>query len=149
MNALRRTIFEQITLAGIVLLVLTLSPRIAAAQSLVGFKMPSDNIYCMLETPYNDNGLRCDIREVTNPQPPKPASCQFGWGKSFEITPNGSVGTRICVSDAVYEPTFPTLAYGTQWKQGGFVCNSAESGLTCTNASGHGFMISKEEQRLF
>ena len=113
MNAFRRAIFETITFAGIIILAASVSPRIAA-QSLVGFKMPSNNIYCMLETPYNDDGLRCDIREVTDSLPPQPASCQFAWGKSFEITPNGSVGTRICVSDAVYDPTFPTLAYGMQ-----------------------------------
>jgi hypothetical protein len=33
--------------------------------------------------------------------------------------------------------------------QGGFVCKSTETGLTCTNAAGHGFMISKEVQKLF
>ena len=101
MNAFRRAIFETITFAGIIILAASVSPRIAA-QGLVGFKMPSNNIYCMLETPYNDDGLRCDIREVTDSLPPQPASCQFAWGKSFEITPNGSVGTRICISDAVY-----------------------------------------------
>ena len=148
MNAFRRAIFETITFAGIIILAASVSPRIAA-QSLVEFKMPSNNIYCMLETPYNDDGLRCDIREVTDSLPPQPASCQFAWGKSFEITPNGSVGTRICVSDAVYDPTFPTLAYGMQWNQGGVGCKSAETGLTCTNAAGHGFMISKEVQKLF
>jgi hypothetical protein len=149
MNAFRRAIFATITFATIIILAAIVSPRIAVAQSLVGFKMPSNNIYCMLETPYNDDGLRCDIREVTDRLPPPPASCQFAWGKSFEITPNGSVGTRICVSDAVYDPSFPTLAYGTQWHQGGFVCKSAENGLTCTNASDHGFMLSKEVQKLF
>jgi hypothetical protein len=149
MNAFRRTIFATMTFAAIMAVAAVLSPRVAVGQNLVGFKMPSDNVYCMLETPYNDNGLRCDIREVTNSLPPKPASCQFAWGKSFEITPNGSVGTRICVSDAVYDPTFPTVAYGTQWSKGGFLCKSAETGLTCTNAAGHGFMISKEEQKLF
>lgn len=148
MNTFRRAIFATIGFTSILLLATTLSPRIAAAQS-TEFKMPSNNVYCMLESPYNDNALRCDIRTVTNRQPPVPASCQFAWGKSFEITPNGSIGTRICVSDAVYDPTYPTLAYGTQWNQGGFTCKSAESGLTCTNASGHGFTIAKEAQKLF
>lgn len=148
MNAFGRAVLAATTFAGMILAA-ALLPRMAVAQDLVGFKMPSNNVYCMLETPYNDNGLRCDIREVTNPLPPQPASCQFAWGKSFEITPNGSVGTRICVSDAVYDPKFPTLDYGTQWNKGGFLCKSAASGLTCSNAAGHGFMISKEEQKLF
>ena len=78
MNAFRRAIFETITFAGIIILAASVSPRIAA-QSLVGIKMPSNNIYCMLETPYNDDGLRCDIREVTDSLPPQPASCQFAW----------------------------------------------------------------------
>ena len=149
MNAFLRAVFETITFAWIIILAAVLSPQIALAQSPVGFKMPSNNIYCMLESPYNNDGLRCDIRVVTDSLPPQPASCQFGWGKSFEITPNGSVGTRICVSDTVYNPTFPALTYGTQWNEGGLICKSAEAGLTCTNAAGHGFMISKEVQKLF
>lgn len=149
MNAFRRAIVQTITLATILIPAVALSSQNAMAQDIVGFKMPSNNVYCMLETPYNDNGLRCDIRQVANRLPPQPASCHFAWGKSFEIVPHGSAGRRVCVSDAVYDPRFPTLAYGTQWKQGGFVCESAEAGLTCTNALGHGFMISKAEQKLF
>jgi hypothetical protein len=130
-------------------LVAALAPRLAAAQNIVGFKMPSGNVHCMLEAPEQDNGLRCDIRQVTHAPPPKPASCEFGWGLAFEILPHGAAGTRICVSDSVYDPSLPPLAYGTPWNQGGFVCKSAVTGLTCTNAAGHGFTLSKDVQKLF
>jgi hypothetical protein len=127
-----------------------LPPRHAAAQDPIpGFKMPSGNINCMLEGPENDNGLRCDIRQTSNASPPKPASCEFAWGQSFEILSNGKAGTRICVSDSAYDPSASPLAYGSEWNQGGFVCKSAETGLTCTNAAGHGFMLSKGAQKLF
>jgi hypothetical protein len=141
---------RNLTLIAVASVVAAMSPRIAAAQSaMAGFKTPSGNVYCLLETPENDNGLRCDVRQVTGRLPPKPASCQFAWGKSFEIIPKGSVGTRICVSDTVYDPSLPILAYGARWTEGGFVCKSAEAGLTCTNAAGHGFMLSRETQSLF
>jgi hypothetical protein len=132
------------------ILVAAFTPRLAAAQNdIVGFKMPSGNVHCMLEAPEQDNGLRCDIRQTASAPPPKPASCQFGWGKAFEILPRGTAGTRICVSDSVYDPSLPPLAYGTPWNKGGFVCKSAETGLTCTNAAGHGFTLSKDVQKLF
>jgi hypothetical protein len=34
-------------------------------------------------------------------------------------------------------------------ESGGFVCKSTETGLTCTNAAGHGFVISKEVLKFF
>ena len=42
------------------------------------------------------------------------------------------------------------LAYGMTWSGGGGLrCRSAETGLTCRNASGHGFFLSRERWRSF
>jgi hypothetical protein len=41
-----------------------------------------------------------------------------------------------------------TLAYGSQWNQGGFLCKSATIGVTCTNAAGHDSTLSKDVQTL-
>jgi hypothetical protein len=134
----------------VAILLAALPARYAAAQDRIpGFKMPSGNIYCTLEGPENDNGLRCDIRQTTNTPPPKPVSCEFAWGQSFEILPKGTAGTRICVSDSAYDPSLSPLAYGAQWNQGGYVCKSAETALTCTNAGGHGFTLSRGMQKFF
>lgn len=36
------------------------------------------------------------------------------------------------------------VAYGQSWSRGPFTCQSAETGLNCTNADGHGFNLSRE-----
>jgi hypothetical protein len=43
----------------------------------------------------------------------------------------------------------PKLAYGRTFTWRGIRCTSATTGLTCKNASGHGFFLSRERQRIF
>jgi hypothetical protein len=130
-----------------------LLPRLANAQSdLVGFKMPSNNIYCMLEPADESNpvsDLRCDIQQMTSKLPPAPKDCPLSWGDAFTIAQDGNVGVRICHGDTTKDDELPVAAYGTQWNQSGFLCKSATSGLTCTNSKGHGFMLSRAVQKLF
>jgi hypothetical protein len=49
--------------------------------------------------------------------------------------------------DARDTPTFVTLAYGKTWRHRGFTCTSRFTGLTCTNAAGHGLFISRASWR--
>jgi hypothetical protein len=41
------------------------------------------------------------------------------------------------------------LRYGEAVTLGGISCVSAKTGMTCTNAEGHGFSVAKAKQRLF
>jgi hypothetical protein len=130
-----------------------LLPRLANAQSdLVGFKMPSNNIYCMLE-PADENNpvsdLRCDIQQMTSKPPPAPKNCPLSWGDAFTIAQDGNMGVRICHGDTTKDDELPVVAYGREWNQSGFLCKSATSGLTCTNSKGHGFLLSRVVQKLF
>lgn len=130
-----------------------LLPRPASAQSsLPGFKMPSENIFCMYEPPMAGHpmaDLRCDMVEITSPLPPRPASCPFSFGRSFDIEQNGNSGVRLCVSDTTRDESLPALPYGAGWTQSGLSCLSTIGGLACANATGHGFFLSKAEQDLF
>ena len=130
-----------------------LLPRLANAQSNpVGFKMPSNNIYCMLE-PADENNpvtdLRCDIQQTTSKLPPAPKYCPLSWGDAFAIAQDGNIGVIICHGDTTKDDDLPVAAYGAEWSQSGFLCNSATSGLTCTNSKGHGFMLSRSVQKVF
>jgi hypothetical protein len=138
-------------LLAIAMLAALPAPR-ASAQSLMGFKMPSGNIYCIIEPPYEGNpasDLRCDIQQMSSKPPPAPKDCPLSWGDAFAVAQDGNAGTRICHGDTTRDESLMTLAYGTQWNEGGYLCKSATSGLTCTNAAGHGFMLSKATQKLF
>jgi hypothetical protein len=41
----------------------------------------------------------------------------------------------------------PVLPYGAHWQGGPFQCGMRENGLTCSNADGHGFTLSRSEVR--
>jgi hypothetical protein len=62
-----------------------------------------------------------------------------------------SVGraSPICAGDSVFHGRNPVLAYGTTWRKRGFTCRSRFVGLTCRNARGHGFFLSRERWRVF
>lgn len=121
----------------------------ARADSFHAFRMPSGNVGCMLvEISGEQPSLRCDVLSGLRPMPPKPRSCQLDWGVSVSMGDRGraSVG---CVGDTVMVPGARVLAYGTRWRHGGIACVSRASGLTCTNRSGHGWVLSRERSRLF
>jgi hypothetical protein len=129
-----------------------ISARHANAQDSIGFKMPSNNIFCQVQGPYDDTPipyLRCDIQKITSKPPPRPKDCPLSWGDAFTIAQNGSLGARMCHGDTVRNDALMLLPYGSEWNQSGFVCKSATNGLTCTNAQGHGFMLSTAVQKIF
>jgi hypothetical protein len=93
--------------------------------------------------------LRCDIQQMTSKPPPAPKDCPLSWGDAFTVAQGGNMGVRICRGDTTKDDELPVAAYGTEWNQSGFLCKPAISGLTCTNSKGHGFMLSRSEQKLF
>ena len=113
------------------------------------FHTPTNNIHCMGSNYDDGPNLRCDLRQISNPRPAAPADCPLDYGDSYNITPNGLVGTLVCHGDTVELPGSPVLAYGAIWQAFGFTCRSATDRLTCTNRSGHGFFLSRNKQMVF
>jgi hypothetical protein len=123
----------------------------AGAQDLPGIQTPSHNIFCMASPAMEGQPtpeLRCDIRQMTTRPPRPPANCPESWGDAFFIDPTGP-GKLMCHGDTVTNPSYPVLAYGRTWSVYGFACLSQTTGLTCRNAQGHGFSISREAQKVF
>ena len=93
--------------------VASMLPSVGQAQSgVVGFKMPSNNIYCMLEPPYQGHpgtDLRCDIEQMTSKPPPTPKDCPLSWGDAFAIAESGDEGVRICHGDTTRDDELPVL----------------------------------------
>ena len=129
----------------VLMLVLTLMPR--AAEDLVGFRMPSNNVGCQMFTDEGETVLRCDIAEM-KVLPPPPADCEGEFGHSFQMTERGTAD-RICAGDSLIDPRLPILGYGGTWQRGSFTCRSEQAGLTCFNAAQRGFFLSRVEQRVF
>jgi hypothetical protein len=134
---------------GLAVLALLLLPAAAPAKDVLKFfHTPSGNIGCLYAKVSGSRAsLRCDVSDVAHPAP-KPASCQFDYGHSFGVSTKGRA-RRLCVSDAVNDPSSPVLRYGTTRSFGPFTCTSRTSGLRCTAPSGHGFKLSRAKQKLF
>lgn len=108
------------------------------------FRPPSAAIGCVTDAKY----LRCDIRGGIKPLPPAPAGCQLDWGVGFSLGPTGVAGVE-CAGDTVLSPQARVVPYGTTWHRNGFSCASRASGLRCTNAGGHGFLIGDQSSYRF
>jgi hypothetical protein len=121
-------------------------------QAPVGFKTPSNNIYCQSVdgAPGEVAGyVRCDIRFSYTVSPPRPADCDLEWGDAYGISEDAHSGQLLCHGDTVFDDALPTLFYGHVWRSGSIRCKSERIGLTCINAMGRGFFISKESQMIF
>jgi hypothetical protein len=110
----------------------------------VQFTMPSGNIGCTMQS---DGGVvRCDIRQRDWAPPVKPADCEYDFGQGLIL---GGTAFFVCASDTALIGA-PVLPYGSTARQGKYECRSDEVGVTCTNLeSGHGFLLSAAEYRLF
>lgn len=124
--------------------------RSNAPAPVEGFQTPSRNIFCQVfrfDRPY---ALRCDVMNLEGPVPPKPRDCRdTDWGQAFAVAENGAVGHRICYTDTVASETLETLPYGTTFRTKEFTCKSETNGVTCSNAGGHGFFVSRKTQSTF
>lgn len=117
------------------------------------FHMPSKQIHCMFvlsEGKAEPNGIACDINQsfVRKPIRPRPADCEYDWGQRFELGNDSDAGLE-CASDWVGSDDSPVLPYGQTIQRGKIICSSEETGLTCRNANGHGFFLSRRAQTLF
>jgi hypothetical protein len=120
----------------------------ALADDYIGFQSPTGNIQCAIWRGDQGASVRCDLMALTPSFTKQPADCEFDWGSSFAVDDRGK-GYVACVSDAVGDPANAVLGYGQAVSLGGISCVSAKTGMTCTNAAGHGFAVSKSKQRVY
>ncbi|MDO5605749.1 MAG: hypothetical protein Q4G25_11375 [Paracoccus sp. (in: a-proteobacteria)] len=115
------------------------------------FQTPSGNIFCAFEAIEGHAlpELRCDMKShVAQAEALRPADCQLEWGGAFTLGTTGPAA-RLCRGDTVADPSYPQLGYGSTITAHGITCAIAEAALTCTNAEGSGFSLSRRVQRLF
>jgi hypothetical protein len=137
----------KVALAAVGLAVLVL-PESAAAQDSIGFQSPTGNIHCSIYTWTGSAEVRCDLREYTASYTRRPADCELDWGMAFVVGATGP-GVLGCVGDTMIDRGNLVLPYGEAVSLGGISCVSAKTGMTCTNAEGHGFSVARAKQKLF
>jgi hypothetical protein len=97
----------------------------------------------------------CAIKSGLNPPPPR-KRCTEGdpTDRFILMTKTGRPAAPSCWGDPgplVYESAAPVLRYGRSrvWAGGALRCRSEFRGLTCRNARGHGFFLSKQRSTRF
>jgi hypothetical protein len=117
----------------------------------VPFQSPSHNLRCdMNNDPQSGDEVRCDALVHTwgAPASPEYAPC----GASYDrIGIENGLGQFECrTSDQSVLPEGQVLPYGQSLIDGTILCTSSESGVKCVSqATGHGFTISRETYSLF
>jgi hypothetical protein len=135
------------TLVALVTAALAL-PAAAGADQLLFFKTPSRNVACLKGTAQNRAYLRCDILSGLRPRPSRPRGCMLDWGFGYSMSATGRA-LVTCAGDSTNDPSARIIPYGATWKLGPFRCASRKVGLRCTNASGHGFFLSRAHSYRF
>ena len=124
-------------LVGPLLGVLLAGPGLAQEGEIVAFQSPTGNIHCMIYGTDQTAEARCDLLELVPSRLPAPRGCDLDWGHAFAVERTGRAGLA-CVGDTVADPGNAILIYGAAVSLGGITCVSAKTGVTCTNAEGHG-----------
>ena len=120
------------------------------------FETPSHNIVCGY---FSGGGfptlLECGVASGLVPAAPKPSegSCRVVDPASNRVRLNPTGETYgFCSGDVgvlAQQHAAPVLGYGASWHRGPYSCRSQTGGLTCRNAQGHGFFLSRQSWHRF
>ncbi|MCF8484849.1 MAG: hypothetical protein K9G71_06525 [Rhodobacteraceae bacterium] len=125
------------------------APSASPAQESVAFVTPSGNIQCVMSAG-EYRSVTCELRSLTPSYTDRPADCDLDYGASFRIGEEALSGEVLCAGDTIFgAPNSQILPYGYSLTHVGVTCQSEMTGLTCKNAGGHGFFVSKARQQLF
>ncbi|HST26635.1 MAG TPA: DUF6636 domain-containing protein [Gaiellaceae bacterium] len=140
---------RRLLLCGLAVAVLAPLQASARTATIYSFRTPSKNIYCQYAAGLGSPPfLRCDIQSGLHHPTPGTHHCVEGvYGQSVGMTKTGPAAV-LCISDSTINPAAHVLGYGQSWSFNGFRCASRSSGLTCANARGHGFFLSRQTWRV-
>jgi hypothetical protein len=123
----------------------------ATAGDLITFRTPSNNIHCMGQAEGESGAVvDCEMVEIGRftLQLKRPKDCEQDWGQRFSLSDRDGP-TMGCYGDTVRDPSSRLLRYGKSLRIGPLTCASTKKGLTCEDGGGHGFFLSKREQRFY
>lgn len=128
------------------ILALTAAP---ATADVFLFQSPSGNIVCSVGLGRDSADVECGIVERSGPPArPRPADCTESWGHSFLLFDRGETEMR-CVPAPRRLDGVETAPYGETARFNDIACVSETTGLTCRNADGRGFFLSRRRQEVF
>lgn len=123
-------------------------PTLIDGGSSYSFTSPSGNIACSLTTG-SGGWVSCwiGLKDWEIDQPDGPDCDISDWGNAVDLGPDGP--SFPCYTDFGWDPFADSLDYGLTVAVGEFRCESARTGVTCTNGSGQGFSLARAAVELF
>ena len=142
----RSRMFSRSAIPRISALFLVTAATGASAEG-YGFRTPSGNIYCNGSVEAGEIG--CNIVERSGPPAmPDTGACPDVWGHRVELDARGPA--RVVCGPVPRKSTYTDIApYGVSASFAAIECRSETTGLQCTNAEGHGFLLSRQNQRVW
>ncbi len=120
-----------------------------AAADVTFFAMPSGNIECSAGDEVAAGDITCAIHAINGASTlPRPPGCTGPYGYQVSMLHSGPVSVA-CGGPGRPSGSRNILNYGEQIRFFGIHCDASRQGLTCRNAAGHGFMLSRAVQALF
>lgn len=117
-----------------------------SAQSFAAFTSPSGTIGCVM---YDGPSVSCQVENAVW-KVQKPSNCDGAYGDEASLSRNRAALACHTDTDFVGDAkTQPVLPSGTTAVFRGLQCASATTGVTCRNATGHGFTVARTSYRLF
>ncbi|MGO9753177.1 MAG: hypothetical protein ACLP8S_31940 [Solirubrobacteraceae bacterium] len=102
------------------------------------FQTSDGNVGCELSGGY----VRCDIATRAWTASRKPSSCQLAWGQGLAVGPSGPAHF-VCAGDSALDPGGTIVQNATDDQVGSVTCQVRYFGVTCFDAAGQGFSISR------
>jgi hypothetical protein len=145
---------------------------IAQEGEIVVFETPSGNISCVYGGPDSnspESSITCEIYKFTSSFDQEFArdrwlgceypndTCTPDKINRFTVSDSSQKGEAGCpcldITTCIDYPdvckSITTIDYGASFRRGGLSCSSEKDGMTCRNALGHGFFLSKAKQSIF
>jgi hypothetical protein len=123
-------------------------PTLIDGGSDFAFTSPSGNIACLVTDAFIER-VSCWIgdKDWTIDQPDDPDCADADWGNAVDLGTDGP--SFPCYTDFIWVPDADPLDYGLTVAVGEFRCESARTGVTCTNGDGRGFTLARAAVDLF
>jgi hypothetical protein len=140
------------SLAAVGLAVAMVAGPATAALADHNFETPSGNISCAYSTYTDEDGdsvdaMGCILYDI-NLGSDADGLCDESFQTiGFLLARTGRAGYG-CFDPSEFDEAV-VLGYGKSFRRGGITCTARKTGLTCKNASGRGFTISRSAQRVF
>ena len=110
----------------------------------------ANNIQCVYGDDPETVSMMCSLTRRAGPlAKPKPADCDQLWGYSYFLEDQGEA-KMLCLGKATenWRGNYK-FDVGPNGTEANILCQATRNTLECTNRDGHGFYLSRKEQRVF